>query len=129
MTVVEKGEHMFEATLLDHPLTFGHIVSPQAHAHRDVTRDGWLRAAESLLMTCRWHRRGIRAGRGYEITSAVLAVMALHTPRHGLRLDGPPRHAWCATRLWQIREQYRACCRIFPTARSISKQDARDGTI
>ena len=50
-------------------------------------------------------------GYAYEIGSAILAVLALGTLLVHLTFDldrSAQAHAWCATRLWQIREQYRA---------------------
>ena len=110
---------MFEVTLLDHlRLTFGHVVyRHRAHTHIASSRarwSRWLRAAESLLMTGVAFAATAAAfgkGRGYEVASAVLAGLALATLLLHVTfdLDGTAQaHAWCATRLWQIREQYRA---------------------
>ena len=110
---------MFELTLLDHlRMTFGHIVyRHRAHAQLASSRARWsrgLRAAEALLMTgVVFTALGAAFTRGYayEIGSAVLAVLALATLLVHLTFDldrSAQVHAWCATRLWQIREQYRA---------------------
>jgi hypothetical protein len=110
---------MFELTLLDHlRLTFGHVVfRHKAHAHIACWRarlSRRLRMAEALLML------GVAAaafaaasGRShvYEIISASLASLALAALLVHLSsdLDGTARvHAECASRLWQLREQYRA---------------------
>ena len=119
MTTLLEGEHMFELTLLDHlRMTFGHIVyRHRAHAQLAHSRAQWgrgLRAAEALLMTgVVFMALGAAFTRGYayEIGSAILAVLALATLLVHLTFDldrSAQAHAWCATRLWQIREQYRA---------------------
>jgi hypothetical protein len=110
---------MFELTLLDHlRMTFGQIVyAHRAHERIAYSRSRWnrgLRAAEALLMTgVAVTALGAAFGRGgwYEIGSAVLAILALATLLLHLTLDfdrSAQAHASCATRLWQIREQYRA---------------------
>jgi hypothetical protein len=110
---------MFELTLLDHlRMTFGHIVyRHRAHAELAYSRARWsrgLRAAEALLMTGVAFTALAGAfgrGFGYDVGCAVLAVLALATLLLNLTfdLDGSAQaHASCATRLWQIREQYRA---------------------
>ena len=110
---------MFEVTLVDHlRLTFGHVVyRHRAHTHIASLHARWsrrLRAAESLLMTAVAFAAVAAAfgkGRDYEIASAVLAGLALATllVHVTFDFDGTAQaHAWCATRLWQIREQYRA---------------------
>jgi hypothetical protein len=110
---------MFELTLLDHlRLTFGHVVfRHKAHTHIACGRAQWsrrLRMAEALLML------GVAAaafagasGRShlYGIISASLASLALIALliHLSLDLDGTARvHAECASRLWQLRERYRA---------------------
>jgi hypothetical protein len=115
---VERA-HMFELTLLDHlRMTFGHIVyRHKAHAQIAYSRARWsrgLRAAEALLISgVVFAALGGAFGRGpaYEIGSAVLAALALATLLLHLTFDfdgSAQAHASCATRLWQIREQYRA---------------------
>jgi hypothetical protein len=110
---------MFQLTLVDHlRMTFGHIVHRhRAHAQIAYSRSRWnrgLRAAEALLMTgVVVAALGAAFGRGYayEIGSAVLAVLALACLLLHLTLDldrSAQAHASCATRLWHIREQYRA---------------------
>jgi hypothetical protein len=110
---------MFELTLFDHlRMTFGHIV----HRHRlhsvlAQSRLWWdraLRIAEVTLIT------GVVVsvmasvyGRGYtfQVVAAVLAVLALLVLLCHLTLDlnrSAQAHAACATRLWDIRERYRA---------------------
>jgi hypothetical protein len=110
---------MFELTLLDHlRMTFGHIVyRHRAHAHIAHSRSRWsrgLRAVEALLMIgVAFAAVGAAFGRGYayEIASAVLAILALATLLLHLAFDldrSAQAHASCATRLWHMREQYRA---------------------
>jgi hypothetical protein len=110
---------MFEVTLLDHlRLTFGHVVyRHRAHTHIASSRarwSRWLRTAESLLMVSVAFTALAAAfgkGNGYMIASAILACLAVATllVHVTFDLDGTAQaHAWCATRLWQIREQYRA---------------------
>jgi hypothetical protein len=110
---------MFELTLLDHlRMTFGQIVyRHRAHAQIAYTRSRWnrgLRAAEAVLMTGVAFAALAAAfgrGNGYAITSAILAILALGTLLLHLTFDldrSALAHAACATRLWYIREQYRA---------------------
>jgi hypothetical protein len=112
---------MFELTLLDHlRLTFGHVVyRHKAHARIAYVRarwSRWFRGAEAVLMTgVAFAALGAAFGRGdvhtYAIASAVLSGFALVTLILHLTfdLDGTAHaHGACATRLWQIREQYRA---------------------
>jgi hypothetical protein len=110
---------MFELTLVDHlRMTFGHIVyRHRAHAQIAYSRSRWnrgLRGAEALLMAgVAAAALGAAFGRGYayEIASAVLAILALICLLLHLTLDldrSAQAHASCATRLWHIREQYRA---------------------
>ncbi|PYR20184.1 MAG: hypothetical protein DMF94_12815 [Acidobacteria bacterium] len=110
---------MFEMTLVDHlRMTFGHIVyRHRAHAQIAYSRSRWnrgLKAVEALLMTgVAVAALGAAFGRGYpyEIGSAVLAILALATLLLHLTFDldkSTQAHASCATRLWHIREQYRA---------------------
>ena len=110
---------MFELTLVDHlRMTFGHIVyRHRAHAQIAYSRSRWnrgFRAAEALLMTgVVVTALGAAFGRGhaYEIASAILAILALATLLLHLTFDldrSAQAHASCATRLWYIREQYRA---------------------
>jgi hypothetical protein len=115
----KRGERMFELTLLDHlRMTFGHIVyRHRAHSELAYSRarlSRGLRAAEALLMTgVVFTALGGAFGRGsaYEIGCAVMAAFALATLLVQLTFDldrTAQAHASCATRLWQIREQYRA---------------------
>ena len=110
---------MFQLALVHHlRMTFGHIVyQHRAHAQLAYWRARWnrgLKAFEALLMTgVAVTALGAAFGRGYayEIGSAVLASLAvicliLHV---AFDLDGTAQaHAACATRLWYIRERYRA---------------------
>jgi hypothetical protein len=112
---------MFELTLLDHlRLTFGHVVyRHKAHARIAYVRarwSRWFRGAEAVLMTGVAFA-ALRAAYGggdvhtYAIASAVLSGLALVTLIFHLTfdLDGTAHaHGACTTRLWQIREQYRA---------------------
>ena len=110
---------MFELTLVDHlRMTFGHIVyRHRAHAQIAYSRSRWnrgLKAVEALLMTgvaVAALSAAFSRGYAYQIWSAVLAILALATLLVHLTfdLDGSSQaHASCATRLWHIREQYRA---------------------
>jgi hypothetical protein len=110
---------MFGVSLLDHlRMTFGHVVF-RHKAHSQLARSRaywsrWFRAAEALLMIgVAVAATGAAFGReyAYVIASAVLAVLALTTLLLHLTFDldrSAQAHASCATRLWQIREQYRA---------------------
>jgi hypothetical protein len=110
---------MFELTLFDHlRMTFGHIVHRhRAHAEMAFARQRWdrvLRTAEVLLMTgvaVAALGAAFERGYGYGVASAVLAVLALVALLIHLTLDldrTARAHASCATRLWHIREKYRA---------------------
>jgi hypothetical protein len=110
---------MFELTLLDHlRMTFGQIVyRHRAHAQIAYMRSRWsrgLRAAEAVLMTgVAFAALAAAFGRGYgyAITSAILAILALATLLLHLTFDldrTALAHGACATRLWYLREQYRA---------------------
>jgi hypothetical protein len=110
---------MFGVSLLDHlRMTFGHVVF-RHNAHSQLARSRahwsrWFRAAEALLMIgVAVAAIGAAFGKDhvYVIVSATLAVLALATLLLHLTLDldrSAQAHASCATRLWQIREQYRA---------------------
>ena len=110
---------MFELTLFDHlRMTFGHII----HRHRvhselaqsRLRLDRALRIAEVVLIV------GVLVctlaglyGRGYVylISAAGLAAVALVALLCHLTLDldrSAQAHAACATRMWHLRERYRA---------------------
>jgi hypothetical protein len=106
-------------TLLDHlRLTFGHIV----HRHRSHTRlahararwNRWLLGAEALLMigaTSLSMRVAFGGGEVYAAAGAAVATFALVTLVVHLTCDldrSAQAHAACASRLWLIRERYRA---------------------
>jgi hypothetical protein len=110
---------MFELTLLDHlRLTYAQVaVRHKTHAQMACWRARWsrgLRAGEALMMAGVAAAAGAAAaghGRVYEIVSAVLAVLALAALliHVSFDLDGTAKvHAACASRLWQLRERYRA---------------------
>ena len=110
---------MFELTLVDHlRLSFGHVVHRHnAHAQIASSRGRWgrgLRATEALLMAgVALASTGAALGRGqvYGVASAVLATLALAALFVHLAFDfdrSAQIHAACATRLWEIRERYRA---------------------
>ena len=120
---------MFELTLIDHlRLTFGHVIyRHRVHSQVACSRwrwSRWLRAAEALLMI------GVLAaaiatlfggGKGYMIASAVFAGLALLPLLAHLTFDfdrSARAHTLCATRLWHMRERYRAFL-----------SDLRDGAI
>jgi hypothetical protein len=110
---------MFGVSLLDHlRMTFGHVVF-RHKAHLQLARSRaywsrWFRAAEAALMIgVTVAATGAAFGKEhiYVIVSAVLAVLALTILLLHLTFDmdrSAQAHASCATRLWQIREQYRA---------------------
>ena|SRR5437867_463510 len=111
---------MFELTLLDHlRLTYGQVVARhKTHVQMAGWRVRWsrgLRAAEALLMAGVAAASGAalsgRGGHVFEIISVVLAGLAVAALLVHLifDLDGTAKvHAACASRLWQLREQYRA---------------------
>jgi hypothetical protein len=110
---------MFQLTLLDHlRLTFGHVAHRySAHlkiAHLRARWSRWLQAAEALLMAgLLFTSLNLAAGRGqvYAIACAVLATVALVLVliRLAFDLEASARaNAWCAARLWHIRERYQA---------------------
>ena len=110
---------MFELTLVDHlRMSFGHVIHRhKAHeriAHVRSRLSRILRAVEALLMIAvvvLTLAAAFGRGSGYEVAGAVLATCALLCLLLHLAfdLDNSARaHSWCATRLWHIREQYRA---------------------
>jgi conflict system pore-forming effector with SLATT domain len=110
---------MFQLTLVDHlRMTFGHIVyQHRAHAQIAYSRSRWnrgLKALEALLMIgVAVTAFGAVFGRGYayELASAVLATLAAICLIFHFAFDldrSAQAHAACATRLWYLREQYRA---------------------
>jgi hypothetical protein len=110
---------MFDLTLVDHlRLTFGHVIyRHRAHsqiAHERARRSRQLKAIEALLMAAVAAGAVAAAfgkGQAYATASAVLAAVALTTLLLDLTCDfgrSAQVHAWCATRMWRIREQYRA---------------------
>jgi hypothetical protein len=110
---------MFQLTLLDHlRLAFGHVVY-RHKAHAEIARSRarqsrWIRGAEALLMagaTFAAMAAAFGKGQVFSIVAAILAGVALITLVVHLTfdLDNSARaHAACASRLWQIRERYRA---------------------
>jgi SMODS and SLOG-associating 2TM effector domain family 4 len=117
--LARKGGTVFQLTLHDHlRLTFGQVVyDHKAHVNIACTRarwSRWLRATEALLMAgVAFATFAAAFGRGYanEIVAAILAGLALVTLLFHLTFDlegSAQSHASCATRLWQIGEQYRA---------------------
>jgi hypothetical protein len=110
---------MFEFTMLDHlRLTFGHIVyRHKAHtsiAHSRSRLSRWLRSVEAMLAAAiLFTALGVAFERGmaYAIACAVLAGIALMLIVVHLALDldrTAQAHAACASKLWQMREHYRA---------------------
>jgi len=110
---------MFQLTLLDHlRLTFGHVAHRySAHlkiAHMRARWSRWLQAAEALLMAgVLFASLSLAVGRGqwYALACAVLATVALVLllVRLAFDLEASARaNAWCAARLWHIRERYQA---------------------
>jgi hypothetical protein len=128
---------MFELTLLDHlRLTFGHVVfRHKAHAHIAGSRARWskrLRVAEAvLLLAVAAAAFAAASGRShvFDIISASLACLALATLliHFSVDFDGTARvHAECASRLWQLRERYRALLSDL-SDRAIDLEAARRG--
>jgi len=110
---------MFNLTLLDHlRLTFGHVVSRhRAHSHIAHTRaqaSRRLRPVEALLLAIvAFTAIGTAFGqaRGYAIAAAVSAgvAMVVFVVHLTADLDRTAQlHGACASRLWLIRERYRA---------------------
>jgi hypothetical protein len=110
---------MFELTLIDHlRLTFGHVVyRHKTHsqlAHQRARRSRWLKAIEAALMAgVAGTATAAAFGKGpiYTTLAAVLASAAVAALLVDLTLDfgrSAQMHAWCANRLWLIREEYRA---------------------
>ena len=110
---------MFQLTLLDHlRLTFGHVAHRySAHlkvAHMRARWSRWLQAAEALLMAgVLFASLSLAIGRGqwYALACALLATAALVLllVRLAFDLEASARaNAWCAARLWHIRERYQA---------------------
>ena len=110
---------MFELTLFDHlRMTFGHIVHRhRAHTELAQSRSRWdraLRIAEVVFIVgvlvaalAAVYSRGY----WYSIAAAVLSALALVVLLCHLTLDldrSAQAHAACATRMWHLRERYRA---------------------
>jgi conflict system pore-forming effector with SLATT domain len=110
---------MFELTLFDHlRMTFGHIVHRhRMHAEMAHARRRWdrmLRTAEVLLVTgvvVTAIGGAFGQGYGYAVATMILAILALVALLIHLTFDldsSAHAHAVCATRLWHVREKYRA---------------------
>src|SRR4030095_1510454 len=100
-------------------LTYGQVVARhRTHLQMAGWRARWsrgLRTAEALLVAgaaaASVAALSGRGGQVFEIISAVLAILALAALLVHLSfdLDGTARvHAACASRLWHLRERYRA---------------------
>ena len=110
---------MFPLTLLDHiRLTFGGVVhnykEHSAIAARLMRRLWQMRIAELVLLGGALVSAILAAQWGdarYSVLAAVLtgAALALFTFYVAVNLESRVyAHRWCASRLWLIREQYRA---------------------
>src|SRR5262245_38491221 len=110
---------MFELTLVDHlRLTFGHVVyRHKIHsqfAYRRARWSRWLRAMEAALMAAvvgSATATALGEGQIYATLTAALAAIGAAVLLVDLTLDfgrSAQMHAWCANRLWRIREEYRA---------------------
>jgi hypothetical protein len=117
--VDEEGTPVFELSLFDHlRMTFGHIIHRhRAHAELAQSRRRWdraLRIAEVVLVVCVLVTSLASAyGRGYwySIAAAVLSALAIVVVLCHLTFDldsSAQAHAACATRMWHMRERYRA---------------------
>jgi len=120
---------MFQVTLLDHiRLSFGGVVhSYKAHsalAQRLTQRLWQIRAAELALLAgalAAAVTAALRSDVRYVVLSAVLIGVALVVFTFYVAVNLESRiyaHRWCASRLWLIREKYRALL-----------SEMRDGTI
>lgn len=110
---------MFQITLLDHlRITFGGVVHGY-RAHMDVaerlTRRAWqLRIGQLLLLGGALAANVtamVRIDPRYAVLSAVLLGVALAVFAIYVAINLESRiyaHRWCASRLWLIREKYRA---------------------
>ena len=123
------GTHMFQVTLLDHiRLSFGGVVHTyKAHSElaRRLTQRLWqLRAAELLLLAGALAASiaGLMKNDArYVVLSAVLTGLALALFTFYVAASFESRiyaHRWCASRLWLVREKYRALL-----------SEMRDGTL
>jgi hypothetical protein len=110
---------MFELTLIDHlRLTFGHVVyrhkTHSQFAHDRARRSRWLKVIEAALMAAVvGTATAVAFGKGqiYATLTGVFAAMAVAALVVDLTFDfgrSAQMHAWCANRLWLIREEYRA---------------------
>jgi HPt (histidine-containing phosphotransfer) domain-containing protein len=110
---------MVQLTLLDHlRMTFGNVVS-RHYAHANLARSRarssrWLRGAQALLMVGVAYTAmsvAFGGGAGLAVACAILAALALVVLLVQLSFDfdaSAQAHATCASRLWLIREEYRA---------------------
>jgi hypothetical protein len=99
-------------------MTFGHIIHRhRAHAELAQSRRQWdraLRIAEVVLVVCVLVASLASAyGRGYwySIAAAILSALTIVVVLCHLTLDldsSAQAHAACATRMWHMRERYRA---------------------
>ena len=115
----EKGVPMFALSLIDTlRLAFGQVVyhhKSHAQVAASLTRwSRWLRAVQTLLMLAVVFTSVAAAfgkGQQYAVASAVLASLALLIFILHVLFDfetaARAHHAW-HTRLWHVREQYRA---------------------
>ena len=110
---------MFQITLLDHlRLSFGsaiHAYKAHSAIAERLTRRLWqMRIAELVLLAGAVGAALAAAYRGqmrYAVLAAVLscAALAVFTVYVAINLDACIyAHRWCASRLWLIREKYRA---------------------
>jgi hypothetical protein len=110
---------VFGLSLADHlRLTFGHIIySHKTHAitaERQARRDRWLKTAEAVLLLATAvaaAAMGLTLNPVYAIVAATTATLGMFVLILRLAFDferTAAAHRACSSRLWLIREQYRA---------------------
>jgi hypothetical protein len=110
---------VFGLSLADHlRLTFGHIIhSHKTHtitAERQARRDRWLKAAEAVLLLATAVAAaimGLTLNPVHAIVAASTATLGMFVLILRLAFDferTAASHRACSSRLWLIREQYRA---------------------
>ena len=110
---------MFDLSLVDTlRLAFGHVVyhyKSHTHAASSLARcSRWFRASEMLLLlgvTITAVAAAFGTGRAYTLASAGMAALALLIFLIHVTFDFESTaraHHVCSTRLWSVREQYRA---------------------
>lgn len=110
---------MFGLSLADHlRLTFGHVIYSHklhaASAERHARWDRWLKAAEALLLLSTAVVSAalvVNPNPNLAIAAAIAAALGMAVLIVRLACDferSSLAHRVCSTRLWHVREQYRA---------------------